>query len=445
MDLFSYHNRHPIRNTKMALKSRIWLMLPVAVSVFASCSDNDALPSITLRSPGVMEEDARCSMPHVRFSSAGAWRIESDADWVTPTLEKGSGDADLPLYVEQNDGETMRRATLRIIGESGPAITVSIFQNPADDNGVEWIADLPSNFGLGWGYDCSVDYADGAGIRGQIFNAEKLRQIYKNSNAATAENFTSTNIVAISSQTSESLKQRISTTLTGEVDLKIAGAKVEAEFTKQIQENKDRLYVWYRDCRVVKRGLFTIDILDKNRAPQCFTENFRNAVDSLCQGKMSNDMFISRYGTHMVTHSYLGGKFDYWFTVSQDVKETTETIALTVTVKFLGLKKSATSVSEDTWKDIKKDFIGSFKVSGGGKPGRTLNDSLNNTVNKGVPLDGEELITKWQQVFTSPLDVTPDQLAMVDFKITPIWKIVSMVNRETSSKLKSYIRDHYLK
>lgn len=429
----------------MALKSRIWLMLPLAVSVFASCSDNDALPSLTLRSPGVMEEDARCSMPHVQFSSAGAWRIESDADWVTPTLEKGSGDADLPLYVEQNDGETMRRATIRIIGESGTAVTVGIAQNPAADNGAEWIADLPSNFGIGWGYDCLVDYADGAGIRGQIFNAEKLRQIYNNSNAATAENFTSTNIVAVSSQTSESLKQRISTTLTGEIDLKFAGAKVEAEFTKQIQENKDRLYVWYRDCRVVKRGLFNIDILDKNRAPQCFTENFRNAVDSLCNGKMSNDMFISRYGTHIMTHSYLGGKFDYWFTVSQDVKETTETIALTVTVKFLGLKKSATSVSEDTWKDIKKDFIGRFTVSGGGKPGQTLNDSLNNTVNIGVPLDGDELITKWQQVFTSPFDVTPDQLAMVDFKITPIWKIVSMIDRETSSKLKAYIRDHYLK
>lgn len=91
---------------------------------------------------------------------------------------------------------------------------------------------------------------------------------------------------------------------------------------------------------------------------------------------------VRKFGTHVVTSSNLGGKLDYYFTLSQDIKTEIEKVVTSINVKILFFKSSSTTVDEKTWTEIKKDFQGNFVVTGGGDSGTILNRQMKSMLPK---------------------------------------------------------------
>ena len=380
-----------------------------------------------------------CQRDSIMFSGDSEWSVDSDCDWVTIEKETGYGVGNVPLYIQQNDSESDRIGYINLHFKGEKDIAIRICQDASDLNSYSALVNIPKTYGVGWGYDYSVDHADIAGVKGQIVDEARLSKT-AGELAVLVEAHTYTHTECISEESCTELIQEMSSKLTGEVDLKIASAKVSGEFSKQISENKDRLYVWYRDIRAVKQAYMNADDITE----ECMTSDFKDAVKKLRQGGDVRE-FVRKYGTHFIWSSTLGGKFDWYFTISQEIKETVEKVVLTITVKLLFWNSTTTSVDENTWTEIKKDFIANFEVTGGGDKGKALNFALQATASKGEPLSNPDLITKWQECFVSPKSAKDDELTMIDFEVYPIWEIVECIDGNTAEKVRNYIVNEYLK
>lgn len=386
-----------------------------------------------------LDYSAQCQRDTITFDTNTSWEAESLNDWITIEHTSGTNNGSVSIYIQQNDGEKDRTGCIILHFDEIEDVEITIRQNCSDLNGYTSLVNLPMTFGVGWGYDYSIDHADISGVRGQIVDEAKLRK-YLGDEAVIAEPYSHTNYEYIVEESSTELINRISAAVNGEVDIKLASAKISSEFSKQIQENKDRLYFWYREARSVKMAFMTDDYVSE----ECMTSDFRNAVIDLKKGGSIED-FVKKYGTHFIWSSSLGGKFDWYFTVSQDVNNITEKIVTTISAKLLFWKSSTTSVDEKSWNEIKKDFIASFKVSGGGDKGKALNEALQSTASKGEPLSDPDLITKWQNCFVSSTKANDAELTMIDFNVYPIWEIVGNIDNTIAAKVKNYIVNDYLK
>jgi len=300
--------------------------------------------------------------------------------------------------------------------------------------------DLPKTFALGWGYDYSIDYADIAGIRGQVFDGAALHNDFGD-DVVESENYATTKLLYVSEHSVEDLQQSMSAKVTGSVDLYIARAKVSVEYQKQINETKERLFIWCRDARTVRMAHFSneVDIFDEKVVNWDTTSAFRQSVKN-----DTPENFVKKFGTHVVVSSVLGGKLDYYFTVSQDVKTETEGIITTVNVKVLCWESSSSSVDERSWTEIKKDFIGNFVVAGGGAVADKLNYEFKTHASKGEPVTNSELYDAWYDCFRYPSQANPDNLIMVDFEVLPIWLIVESLDPYKAEQIENYIRSHHL-
>ena len=412
-----------------------------ALILLSACEDDhqERASDPVLETASSLHYNAACQTDTLRFSASGVWTAVCDAPWVTMAQEQGKGNGTIALYIQQNDDEAARQGTLRI-HTAGGDLNVPVSQEDNPNNGSP-ILNLARDYGLGWGYDCSVDYADIDGIRGQIFDAAALRRYYGD-DMMMVDNATSTNMFFERAESSETLQQKIGGKVSGGLDLKVASAKVSVEFSQQITEQKDRLYVWCRDCRTVKQAYLSnsVDIYDADVLNNCATFSFWSSVMS-----DSPKEIVRKFGTHLVTNASLGGKLDYYFTVSQNVTTTVEKMVATINVKILFISASASIVDENTWTEIKKDFEGSFEISGGGDAGDRLNKEFEQHANKGEPLTDPTLFDQWYARFTSPKTAKDEDLVMVDFTVVPIWEIIYGLNPIKADAVEEYITHTYLK
>lgn len=418
-------------------KNTVIFLLGIVMTL--ACTRNDV--QVEVVSPMSLNWDASCQRDSIIFNADCSWNAESDCDWLTIEADSGNGNGIVPVYIQQNDSETDRAGNITLHFKRGKDVRITVSQESSDLNSYSELVNLPMTYGVGWGYDYSVDHADIDGVRGQIIDEARVNRFTGNTSLI-SEPHVSTHAEYVSEQTSTTLVDKISTTLSGEVDIKIASAKISGTFSRQTTENKDRLYVWYRDIRTVRRAYVNADILDITE--YCLTSDFVRAIDELKKGGSPKD-FVNKYGTHFIWNSTLGGKFDWYFTVSQEVKETVEQLILTITVKLLFWKKTSTSVDEKVWKDIKKDFIAYFEVSGGGAKGKELNSALQATASRGEPLSNPDLITLWQNCFNNSSVAKDEELTIVDFDVYPIWEIIECVDEGVARQIENFITNDYLK
>ena len=423
-------------------------LLPLLSFVIAACSDNESNSCFcpTLTSPESVTYEASCRRDTICFTVEGgdgiAWTASTDADWLTLEQRKGTGDGRLPVYIQQNDDERLRQATITITfdGGQGEELTVLCTQRVPSENNMVYV-DLPKTFGLGWGYDISSDVADVNGLRGQVFDAAALRNDYGN-NAIQVENNAHTKIYYASGNSHREMQAEMGAKFAGSANIIVAKAKVSVEYSNQISEKVDRRYVWCRDLKTVKIAHFNnLDFGgDENLVRYSTTSAFRKSVSRDTPAEI-----VRKFGTHVVTAGYLGGKLDYYFTVAQSVKTEVERIITHINVKILFVSKSSTSIDEKVWTEIKRDFQARYEVVGGGKAGDILNQQLRDFADKNEPLENSDLFTNWSACFSNPNTAKPEDLAMVDFQIIPIWEIVQVINPTKAEAIEQYVMNTYLK
>lgn len=417
--------------------------LPIFALLMVACHKSDDA-AMALYFPPQMKYDASCQTDTIRFKAWGHWKATTDDDWLTLPITEGDaqGESFLPLYIQQNDADEVRDANVTITTDDGSTLTISLKQTVPIANGNIPI-DLPRHYGLGWGYDLTIDVADIDGLRGQIFDAAALNKHYHDK-AIDITNATHTDLMFESGNSHEELETKLSGRITGKADIFVASAKVQAEYSKQISEKKDRRYIWCRDFRQVKLAGFSsrVDYFDPVILSTTTTKAFRDAVAS-----QNPEELVKKFGTHLVTTSALGGKLDYYFTLSKTVTTETETLITTIQVKVLFVKKSTTNVEEKTWQEIKSDFKANFHIRGGGTIGETLERKLQDLSTKGIMLSESDgpLFQQWDMRFEDPATVNPNDIVMVDFQVTPIWEIVGALNERKGKAVKDYILNTYLK
>jgi major membrane immunogen (membrane-anchored lipoprotein) len=406
--------------------------------VLAACSEDEAPIAPELVSPQSATYNSSCQTDTIRFTTTGAWTATVDDKWVTLIETQGEGDGKLPIYIQQNDDEQQRKAVVTITAADGQTLQVNLTQRTPEKNGNSYV-DLPDNFGLGWGYDMREDIADAAGLRGQVFDHALLRNDYKN-DVIRYNNATFTDLVIESGNSHVELQGRMGARFSGEADLFIAGAKVSVEYSDQIHETKDTRYVWCRDMRGVKKAFFfDLDYGSDNLSRYNTTSSFFNSVF-----EDSAEIIVRKFGTHVIIQSTLGGKLDYYFTLSNKVTTETETVVTYVQVKVLFIKKSWTDYEQSVWTNIESDFKGRFHVTGGGAAGEALNNKLAQTTNQGKPLDDPTLFDAWSKCFEDPNEAKMENLAMIGFEVIPIWDIVEPLSHTKAKAIEDYVRTDYL-
>lgn len=419
---------------------KIVLLLILFLAI--SCKKDDFSAGSVLETESVITYNAMCQTDDVRFSSRGKWWAKTDCEWITLSVDNGVNGGVIPLYIQQNDCGVIRKANLIINTEDGEQLKVEITQISFDVNsGIE--INLASYFGLGWGYDYTTDHADVSGLRGQVFDWQLLKNALGD-NVIGIENITSTHLYYASEHTLQNLQKKMSSELIGEVDLKIAGARVSTEFSKQIEQQRECLMVWSRDCKYVKQAYLSnlIDLYDEDDIYQYLTWDFKNAV----KVEETKD-FVRKYGTHLVVSSFLGGRLDYFFSVSNEVTTETTELITSVTAKFLFWKKQWTSKEQKIWQEVKSEFEGNFYVAGGGYYEQMLNAKFKDCIMRGMPLGEKDvsLLDNWQACFENPTNAKNTNLTMIDFNVIPIWEPARSVDPDKAEQIKNYIESIYMK
>lgn len=417
-----------------ALSLRLFLVPALAAALWG-CSGTDAPEDPEVPERSRLEYSAGCQRDTLRIPSSGAWTVEGCPEWVTLPFRSAEGDIVLPIYVQENGSEAAREGEILISHHGDRQLRVSVTQNPDDNNGGGCLLNLPRDFGLGWGYDVRQDYADTTGIRQQVFDAAAIKNVFGETGIFV--DYTSgTNLVFQKAESSEDLQQKIGGMIEGGVDLKVASAKVSVEYENQISEHRDALYVWCRDYRCVKSAYFNNDFEcdDPEMVQTCTTDLFRKSVEN-----DTPQEFVRKYGSHVVVRSYLGGKLDYYFTVSHSVRTEVESIVTTINVKLLFFKKEFSHVDEKVWTEIKDSFEGKFAVAGGGETGKTLNLQLAEYAGKGQPLVDEDIFNRWYSLFSDPRTAADSDLSMIEFEVVPIWEVVEALSPAKASAIHHYL------
>lgn len=420
---------------------RKYLLTASLILVLVACGKDEETVTPQLTSPVAVVYDSSCQRDTITFSTTGSWKAETDARWLTLAQQEGTGDAQLPIYIQQNDGEEQRTAILTIITHDGQQMKVSLTQRLPDANGLSYV-NLPKEYGVGWGYDMKTDVADVSGLRGQVFDAQRLTNDY-GKDAIGQMNDTSSDLYFTSGNSHTELQQNMSAKFTGKVDILIASAKVSVEYSNQITEKEDCRYVWCRTTKSVKRAWLgnSVDVADDYLVRYCTTDDFFKES----MNNNSPESFVKKFGTHLVTTSVLGGKLDYYFTISKKVKTEVERIITHINVKILFIDKSSTSIDQNTWEEVKTSFKANYQVSGGGKVGDELNRQLRNCSAKNVPLEDQTLFDRWNACFTDPNTANPDDLTMIGFNVIPIWYVVETINPKKAVAIEQYVLTKYLK
>lgn len=417
---------------------QVQLLLLAAAGFAAACSEDKSAPLLSLQSPSEVTYDARCQRDTVWLSAAGVWTATTDGDWLTVCQPSGGGM--VPLYIQQNDTGEPRRATLTVTAHDGQTLSVALHQMPGDDNGKASV-NLAQHYGVGWGYDLSTDIADAGGLRGQVFDMAALgREL--GDDALWTETQTGTSLEYVCGSSFSEMQTEMSAKFTGRADIWIASASVLVKFSRQLTEQVERQYVWCRDMRSVRQGYLAggIDLYDGDVVRYCTTQAFRQSVSKDTPAEL-----VRKYGTHLVRSATLGGKLDYYFTVSKTVSTEVEKIVTDINVKVLFVKKSWTEVDEDVWQEVQKDFIGEFQVTGGGSAAVALNEAFAEYSAKKLPVTDAALFDHWYACFENPATARDSDLAMIDFEVIPLWDIIRPLNEQKAQAVERYVVETYLK
>lgn len=395
------------------------ILLSVATSLFCfmSCSESEDF----LQTTEIAEEiqiDGNCDVYSLENSESAAWSIVETPEWITPVNPDGGVSDDIELYVESN-GSVERKGVVTVEYSNGVIINTTVLQSTDQDT-----PSIQRAYAVGWGFDVT-SYMDSRGIKDQIFNNQKVSMYEGISNTR----YTDSRILSFygesHSQINNSLKAHM------KIDkLKISAFEMglEGTFGNNALSNSDRIFSWmrgtYTEC-IVENHIDPEDAQDMDLFTKDFAEERQKVIDAN-GSEQSIKNLISRYGTHHVIVSYLGGYLDYYF--SSVVENIDNSMNITAAMNF--------------------GYNDMFKIKGDGTYKEAYN-SLNTEKIEKFSVKGGEAIDLTNKIIAGAMDATAldtwleslkqgdvNKYELVDFEIAPIWELFPSDIRH---KIKNYI------
>jgi len=328
------------------------------VMSLASCDDDIDTPETPVDH---LSLNGACEFYEVPNSEISAWTLTGYPEWVTPVKVSGTGSEPIKIYVESNSSPQTRGGEITIGYANGQSRSVGI-----DQSNEQPAFSIQRSYAVGWSFDVRT-YMDSRGLRGQVFNTQKLANDYPD--IYVIERNSSTNLKFFYGEDANELSKSINAKL--DLDIKSTAFKLEiyGTFGMSVVNDSKRIFSWIRGLYIESKVyLNNIDMLEAQES-DWFTTDFaaeRNKVIAANGSEQSISDFIDRYGTHIILDADLGGCYDYYFSSVYDKEKTDLDIQAALEFGYATkFKLNADVKYKDMFEKISSNKIEKFAVKGG--------------------------------------------------------------------------------
>ena len=342
------------------MKKIILLTFATSLFCFTSCSETEDF----LQTSEMAEEiqiDGNCDVLSLGNNESAAWSIVESPTWITPVNPDGGVSDEIKLYVESN-GSAERKGVVTVKYSNGKTVSTRVAQSTDQTN-----VSLQKSYAIGWGLDIT-SYMDSRGLKDQILNTQKVINTL-GPQYIQYENSTSSDILVFYGDDYQTLNDNISASLSANVKVSAFELGLKGQFGNNALKDTKRFFSWMRGTYVERRAnIINID-LKSAYSSGVLTIDFEQQYNEVVSSGGSDESIrnlISRYGTHIVTISYLGGYLDYYY--SSSVEKIDESMDISGAINF-GYKDmfkvEGGGGYNETYNELKSEMIEKFTVKGG--------------------------------------------------------------------------------
>ena len=317
---------------RQGIKTKFWGLALVAMSLLASCSDNDIVADVTL--PSELEQSQATGLES--YSYTIPFEVKSDTEWKIEFDEageeiayahpaEGKGNATIKLYVLDNLDNESRQGNMTVVfpedNSKNKVVTLKQkSQNGSDEN---FSADAVGNISYGVGYGFNVVTGVGArAIKSQIIKAQLLTEENLVQKAAT-----SSSTIDFKSYAGSTVKE-LSNNFSTSFSLSVAKWGIEAEANAKFDVNNysKEEFQYAMSFLDVNKEQITItlhedDWMDWNDMDEgCYTKAAYKAINGINKKYASNNAGFKKlfdsYGTHVIRTATLGGRLTIATTIN---------------------------------------------------------------------------------------------------------------------------------
>lgn len=380
------------------------LLFTLAVPFFCCMSCSESEEYMQNETANEIRVNGDCDVHSFVNTESATWSIVESPSWITPVKAYGDATDSIKLYVESNS-LAERNGVVIVKYSNGKTRSTRVSQSAEQTE-----KSFQKSYAIGWGLDITT-YMDSRGLKDQIFNTQKVINNLGTEYIQYA-NSKSSNILVFYGDDYQTLKDNISASLSANVKVSAFELGLKGQFGTNALKDTKRFFSWMRGTYVERtanirnigfrsaynKGLLTID----------FKEQYDDVVNSAGSDESIRNL-ISRYGTHIVTVSYMGGYLDYYY--SSSVEKIDESMDIKGAINF-GYKdmfkvEGGGSYNE-TYENLKSEMIERFTVKGG-----NAIDITNKVINKTMEKTDLE---KWLE----SLQGDEAKLELVNFEIKSI-------------------------
>ncbi len=354
----------------------------------------------------------------------GQVSVAADADWVSLDADTLSSTGALAFYVNPNEGDRGREATLTFSLGGTEVATLSLHQHSEaeeDDNALPG-GKLTRQARVGYGYNMLIDYNDPKSVTDQVLDYGKLAQ---------AEQAWGT-VVAEEGRAQQSLMLHTSYSIEEMSEWMTKQSSTETKFlffNKSVHKFKsvssyslDQQTYGYSSLRKVVATRYVDEGKLESiirQGQDVFTAEFRQLYDAVNSSPTAANVqqLVTRFGTHLVTYADLGGRLDYSVNFSSE-----ETSRKTVEryLKYKNGSQVKSSESEEASHNIvnRGDTL-CFDIYGGTTEAIKALRGASSTKDRYGQVDASLLGSWLNSIQTS--DVS--SLSLVCCQFEPIWQL----------------------
>lgn len=348
------------------MKSKFFGLAVVAMSLLASCSDDDIIANVTLPEEIIQTqteglESHSYSIPF-EVKSDSEWKIEFDEagdEIAYAHPASGKGNATINLYVLDNLNNESREGTMTVMfpADKSKNMVVTLKQKSKESSDDNFSADAVGNITYGVGYGFNVVTGVGArGIKSQIIKAQLLTEEKQVQKAAT-----STTSIDFQTYTGTTVKE-LSNNFSASSEFSGGGWGIEAEANAKFDMNnysKDE-YQYAMSFVDVTKEQITITLHEDewlywNELDEgCYTRAAYNAINGINRKYPSDKegfkKLFDSYGTHVIRTATLGGRLTIATTINTSDISTEYNLEAFAKMSYSGVVDVSGEVN-DTYKN----------------------------------------------------------------------------------------------
>lgn len=382
------------------------LCLGLALSVTSSCNEIDSPNGEAAPDSHEMQINGNCEVYSLNNHEGTSWSIVSDVDWIVPVKSSGDVSDNIEIYVESNSSGN-RTGEITVEYSNGVTKSTTVQQNTTQPH-----SSLQKSYAVGWGIDITT-YMDSRGLKDQIFNTQRV--INANPQNLLNEKATMQDILVFYGDSYATLNEDINASLSTDIKVSAFELNLKGNFGNNALKDSKRFFSWMRGIYSEQRvDMSNVDLMaayEDNLLTKDFAEQYQEVIDAKASDASIRNL-INRYGTHIVTISYLGGYLDYFYSSSTEKIDETLDINGAISCGYNEMFKiDGGGGYNETYNSLKSEMIEKFSVKGG--------DALELT-NKVVTKDlKKEDLEAWLKSVQGA-DAASGKLELINFEIQPI-------------------------